>query len=281
MKLIKKICFAVCRRIRRLFLRLLFPDGMSVGYVKFYLAPLIPLKIKSRHIEITLLHSVDVPSEPTSLLVETSFSALRLVPQIHLDETEARLLAKRGVAGVGEILDFGFSPNIWPGEHYRLLNGLIRALDAKRIIEIGTYWGMGTLAMKEALISGGQVTTYDVFPWDAFPETLLKSEDFTSGKVVQVVGDLQKKEFFEQEKYRFEEADLIFLDAAKDGVMERVFLQKFSECRFKKRPLLVIDDIKLWNMLDIWEGIKLPKIDITGFGHYTGTGLVDLRPKQL
>ena len=43
----------------------------------------------------------------------------------------------------------------------------------------------------------------------------------------------------------------------------------------KKNTLLVFDDIRLWNMLEIWREIRHPKIDLTSLGHYTGTGLVD------
>jgi hypothetical protein len=30
----------------------------------------------------------------------------------------------------------------------------------------------------------------------------------------------------------------------------------------------------LWNMLDIWYHLDKPKLDMTSFGHWSGTGLV-------
>lgn len=37
----------------------------------------------------------------------------------------------------------------------------------------------------------------------------------------------------------------------------------------------LFDDIRVWNMLAIWRGIRRPKLDLTSFGHWSGTGLVD------
>ena len=64
-------------------------------------------------------------------------------------------------------------------------------------------------------------------------------------------------------------ADLIFLDAEKDGVMESNFLKNFESIPFESNPLLLFDDIRLWNMLGVWRSIKLPKMDLTSFGHWS------------
>jgi hypothetical protein len=40
----------------------------------------------------------------------------------------------------------------------------------------------------------------------------------------------------------------------------------------------MFDDIRLMNLLSIWRGIQRPKMDITSFGHWSGTGLVDWCP---
>jgi hypothetical protein len=37
----------------------------------------------------------------------------------------------------------------------------------------------------------------------------------------------------------------------------------------------MFDDIRFWNMLRIWRNVAAPKLDITSFGHWSGTGLVD------
>ena len=65
------------------------------------------------------------------------------------------------------------------------------------------------------------------------------------------------------------------MDAAKDGQMERQFLSLFDSLAFRNAPVAIFDDIRLWNMLDIWRGVRRPKLDLTSFGHWSGTGLVD------
>jgi predicted O-methyltransferase YrrM len=190
-------------------------------------------------------------------------------------ETEKRWQSQPSKAAKALIAQ-GFTTNLWPGEHYRLLNALVRQRKASLVVEVGTFWGMGTLAIKEALPPGGKIVTYDILSWKAFAETLLCDQDFDEGQVVQVVGDLQNDDFFASQMEIFKKADIIFMDAAKDGVMERVFLRNFTKCKYEKPPLLIIDDIRLWNMQDIWQEISQPKLDISCFGHYTGTGIVEL-----
>ena len=79
------------------------------------------------------------------------------------------------------------------------------------------------------------------------------------------------------ERYReiFQAADFIFVDAAKDGVMEQRFLDNFRKLGLPKGPLVMFDDIREWKMLRIWNDIAEPKLDITSFGHWTGSGWVD------
>jgi hypothetical protein len=44
----------------------------------------------------------------------------------------------------------------------------------------------------------------------------------------------------------------------------------------KNNKILIIDDIKFINMIDLWINIESPKIDISSFGHWSGTGIVDI-----
>ncbi len=36
----------------------------------------------------------------------------------------------------------------------------------------------------------------------------------------------------------------------------------------------MFDDIRLMNMVEIWNNLAKPKLDLTSFGHWAGTGLV-------
>ena len=63
--------------------------------------------------------------------------------------------------------------------------------------------------------------------------------------------------------------------AAKDGVCEPRILANLQRIAFRKPPLLVMEDIRVWTMLKVWRDIPYPKLDVTSFGSWTGTGLVE------
>src|SRR4030088_1556124 len=62
---------------------------------------------------------------------------------------------------------------IWPGEHYRLLAALVKLLQPKRVVEVGTFRGLSALALKKFLPIDGKITTFDVVPWNSLPDTCL------------------------------------------------------------------------------------------------------------
>jgi predicted O-methyltransferase YrrM len=162
---------------------------------------------------------------------------------------------------------------IWPGQHYRLLAGLAKALKPKKVVEIGTWTGTSALAIKAFTL--GELITVDVVPWRQIKQTTLLESDFTDGTFRQVVGDLKEEKFFASFTPTLEACDLIFLDGPKDVIFEETFLRRLANLKLAKNPIVVLDDIKLWNMLKIWNEISRPKLDFTSFGHYTGTGLID------
>ncbi len=164
--------------------------------------------------------------------------------------------------------------NLYPGEHYRLLAALVKVLEPGHIVEIGTYTGMGT----KALLAGSQtatITTYDLIPWGEF-DSHLDRDNFNSGRVLQVLADLSNPELFKQSEDTLNKSDLLFIDGPKDGKFENSFLKNLTQLPPKKGRILIIDDIRFVNMIDIWEGISSAKLDLTSFGHWSGTGLVDI-----
>ena len=165
--------------------------------------------------------------------------------------------------------------SVFPGEHYRLLHSLTKILQPQNIIEIGTFTGMGSASLLEGMPLDGKLITFDVVGWDQF-ETHINPEAFQSGRITQYLDDLSARDTFEKYRSVFGQAQMIFCDAPKDGNFEPRFLSRLSEVRFESDCLLILDDIRLLNMIDIWRSIKSPKIDLTSFGHWSGTGLVDI-----
>jgi predicted O-methyltransferase YrrM len=148
-------------------------------------------------------------------------------------------------------------------------------LDARLVLEIGTGTGLSALAMLSAMPSDARVVTFDIVPWQEYPGGVLRAEDFADGRLEQRVADLSVTETAQQHRELLQEADLLFVDAAKDGFQERRFLDLFESVSFKRAPVAVLDDIRLWTMLEIWRDVSRPKLDLTSFGHWSGTGLID------
>lgn len=208
----------------------------------------------------SLIHSTEHSSPPSPLLMEIACHAISLASRIE-------------ISGIRPDLPDSKLYNRFPGEHYRLLKALVELLKPETIVEIGTYTGMGSVALMQG--GRGALHTFDIAPWNSF-KSHLSNEAFLEGAIVQHLADLSNQSSFLEHQHIFESASLIFLDGPKDGVFERVMLTKLSQLAPKAGRLLVIDDIRFVNMIDNWNAIASPKLDLTSFGHWSGTGLVDL-----
>jgi predicted O-methyltransferase YrrM len=203
------------------------------------------------------------PGKPSDYLLDLSIKLVNQVGSMNLDDIATRI-PKSEVDYI----------SIYPGEHYKLLAALISILQPKTVVELGTHLGYSSLCMKKFMPSGGTLHTFDVIPWNGFSETILRETDF-DGQLVQHLDDTTNLDGFNKHRSLFEQAEIIFMDALKDGVQEYQFLKNFATVNFKQKCLFVFDDIRLWNMLDIWFNMDKPKMDLTSFGHWSGTGLVD------
>ena len=126
--------------------------------------------------------------------------------------------------------------NAFPGDHYRLLAGLIYNLDRSsgpmKIVDIGTHLGTSARAMLDFSADEDEVITFDVTEWTDYPTTYLTEEDFSSGKLVQHIEDLQEPQTFARFSKMLCEADFIMCDGPKDGVFERKFYSHFKPRRY-------------------------------------------------
>ena len=219
-------------------------------------------RIRARHAEISAVYSLE-NGKPTPRLWKI---LQELIPLINHRGNYLDLLRNRP-----NVPDYVFN---FPGEHYRMLPALIEIMDAKIVVEIGTYTGLSACAMLPQLSIKRKLYSFDIIPFDKFTQTVLTPRDF-SDNFEQIICDISDFESLKQYKSIFSNADLIFLDACKDGRFERGVLNNFNTLGLKEGAILVFDDIRQWNMLQIWHDIEMPKLDVTSVGHFTGTGLVE------
>lgn len=242
-----------------------------------------------------------VTAAPSERLLDTALQAVTSARSVNLDSLTARRrdparqrngaggapgqrprrsAVARGLAGASTLRRHRHHSlpqhlEVWPGEHYKLLIALIALLAPKTVIEIGTAAGMSSLAMKLALPEDGRIVTFDVFPWQEYPRAVLREDDFADGRLEQRADDLSVPAGWQKNAELLRSAEFIFVDAKHDGVQERNFLRGFDEVGLDSGPIVMFDDIRLWMMLSFWQEIERPKLDLTSFGHWSGTGLVD------
>lgn len=220
------------------------------------------VSLGARHAEISAVFSSDdSPGAASSRLLTMACLLIARTERISLP-----LLVERNAPS------FAY---VWPGEHYRLLAALVQEMQPRQILEIGTYTGLSSLAMLSVLPANSRLTTVDVIPWNQISGTFLRESDFSDGRLAQLVCDFGDLDVCRRHQELLQGADLIFIDGPKDGVFERRLLNNFRRYTLKQEVLLVLDDVRLWRMLDIWRQIPNPKLDLTSFGHWSGTGFVD------
>jgi predicted O-methyltransferase YrrM len=225
---------------------------------------LLPPPVDARHYEYSMLFSADDDKgKPSKRLMDIALESAKNAQQVDLNDIVQRTKPENYL-------------DVWPGEHYKLLAGMVQTIKPKLVIEIGTAKGLSSLAMKKFLSADAKIVTFDIIHWEKYPGgNYLKKEDFADGRLIQYTDDLSSGEGIKKHAELLKNADFIFADAAKDGTQEQLFINNFKTIKFNTPPVIVFDDIRLWNMLKIWREISMPKLDITSFGHWSGTGIVE------
>jgi predicted O-methyltransferase YrrM len=72
--------------------------------------------------------------------------------------------------------------------------------------------------------------------------------------------------------HKFLEADLIFVDADHSSKLERLLVQRL-EGYVKPGAIFVLDDVRVSSMVRFWQDLKMSKVDVGGFAHFSGTGV--------
>lgn len=231
------------------------------------LMEIAPSPVTARHAEYSMIYSADdEDSKPSDFLLDISLNAIAEARKISLNSISSRITTGPNY------------PEIWPGEHYKLLAALAKVLQPSHVLEIGTATGMSALSLLNNLPEAAQIYSFDLIEWKKVPNTVLRDSDFESKRLTQCISDLRDMNQVNIYKDFISKCSLIFIDAEKDGFGEFAFLRNLQSIKFEKAPIVVFDDIKLWNMLKFWREIKFPKIDLTSFGHWSGTGLIELKP---
>lgn len=156
-----------------------------------------------------------------------------------------------------------------PGKaEYRLYSYMSTLFNGTTILDIGTNLGRSAIALSHNL--SNQVISYDI-------EDHIKSKEYRIFRKPNI--EFRLKNVLDDLTPAFlENVKLVMIDICHTGPPERVIMDKLWECGF--RGVVLLDDI--WHpeqqyrdgMQKMWTELPWRKYDITGVGHWSGTGLV-------
>lgn len=107
---------------------------------------LLPVPFPVRHAEYSMLFSMDdEKSKWNEPLFRESLDYIREANDIDLSSISQKI--KTGPK----------YPDVWPGEHYKLLAAIVKIKQPKIVVEIGTAQGQSALCMERFLPDGGKL----------------------------------------------------------------------------------------------------------------------------
>lgn len=144
-------------------------------------------------------------------------------------------------------------------EHYRMLMHLAYCYDNVQIADIGTYRGASAIALSQN--SKNKVFSLDVGVF---------RNQISASNIEFCIGDFKTDTKIQENILK---CPLIFLDIDHMYTNEIWFYNFLKQNNWK--GTMFCDDIYLSDeMKRFWQEIDLPKIDITQYGHFSGTGVV-------
>ena len=235
-------------------------------------------------IDLTYLKSNQLTTIKDSTLLKIVEQTSKVMSEITQNINESLKIKKLDPSFQIQNADFGnlflTVPELTePDNHYIFLLALATAINAKKIVEVGTASGTSLCSFLLAK-NVDSVTTFDLKAlsnnksWvsaDSCAE-ITKFLDHQKPRWTQYVANLEKVD--EWYKYRnfFLDADLVFVDTQHLGPFEELMGTRFVS-ELSKKTVFVWDDIRLSSMCEFWEMLKMKKIDVSGLGHYSGTGI--------
>jgi predicted O-methyltransferase YrrM len=200
--------------------------------------------------------------------IETQTNLYRFIVELFpiWSKTENTLLIERA-KNIAQIRD----AKSLLGDHYRLLKAIAVMVQAKKVVDIGTYTGMSAITFMDA---NCEVISFDITSPFGFDDCLVAQSDIESGKLQLVNEDIKNEKVFDKYVQSFIDADIIFLDGPKYGGFEQLVLPKILNLDYYKNTLVIMDDIQMKKMKILWYELNSPRLDMSLLGHISGTGVI-------
>lgn len=147
-------------------------------------------------------------------------------------------------------------------EHYRLLSHLSWQFPpGTTLIDIGTSCGFSSLAL--AHNPDVKVVTYNIEDHIGTQVCSARHKPNIEHRIQNCLEDIDL----------LLQAPLIMLDTAHEGDFEREVILALRNHNYK--GIVICDDIYLNSaMIQFWNWVPIQKVDITPYGHWSGTGMI-------
>jgi predicted O-methyltransferase YrrM len=148
-------------------------------------------------------------------------------------------------------------------EHYKLLAFFAKNIKTEKpLIDIGTYYGFSAAALSTD--TNKKVISYDIYDWipdDKITVKNRKNIELRCGDCLDEIEILL-------------DSDFICIDVSPhDSIQEAEMFSLLK--KYKYKGLLFLDNIRVNNEMEAWwNNISLPKLDLTKYGHFSGSGIV-------
>lgn len=149
--------------------------------------------------------------------------------------------------------------------YYQWLACLVRLTQPKQVVELGAAAGISTTLMALELAKDATLYSVDVDPKIAWT---WMSTDFKN--VVKVLGDDTDLSIWPKDA-KLKDTDIWFIDTLhykKQLEKEIKTYKKF----WKKGTIVVLDDINMNDMREVWDALPYDKLEISNPCHSTGFG---------
>ncbi len=156
-----------------------------------------------------------------------------------------------------------------PGkEHYPLLAHLAMQCEPGDIIvDLGTHVGMSALAL--AYNEHVKVISYDLVDLIQTEEPSAKTCPNIDLRIMNCKHDVAT----------LLQAKIILMDVdPHDGIQEKEYIELLMKHEYK--GIVLCDDIYLDAMKPFWDWVPLKKLDISHYGHWSGTGAIIFDPNS-
>jgi hypothetical protein len=180
---------------------------------------------------------VQTPPNP----VEAEDSAYSAICSVYDEQGHAsQRLVELGIDAVERTMkDVDMRGTVWPGEEICLIGGLVLAMRPKLVVEIG-------------------------------------ESDQRAAEVVKKYLEGGRFENVERVGAEIAGAELILVSGGGDGAFAQRVLEELGRVKFASLAVVVLNDTRRWEMLRFVREIRHSKLDMTSFGRWSGTMLVEI-----